>query len=147
MAAKSPTFDNDLLKLIFQATGIANIADNTATAPLTSLYVSLHTADPSATAGYTQATSEVAYTGFARVAVARSSTGFTVTNNSVSPAAAISFTAGPSGMTAQTATYFSVGVASSGATKVLYSGPISPSIAISAGVTPQLGTATAVTES
>ena len=43
---KSSTFDNDWLKLIFNATAIANIADNAATSPLTNLYVALHTADP-----------------------------------------------------------------------------------------------------
>lgn len=42
---KSITFDNDFLKLIFNATAIANIADNAATAPLTNIYLSLHTAD------------------------------------------------------------------------------------------------------
>ena len=40
MAAKGSTFSNDLLKLIFNATAIANIADNAASGPLTNLYVS-----------------------------------------------------------------------------------------------------------
>jgi hypothetical protein len=40
------TFENDIAKLIFNATAIANIADNAASSPLTSLYVALHTADP-----------------------------------------------------------------------------------------------------
>jgi len=144
---KSTTFDNDWLKLIFQGTNIANLADNTATSPLSNLYVALHTADPGA--GGTQSTNEVT-TGqmntYARVAVARSSGGWTVTSNSVSPAATISFSTMASG-TGATATYWSVGVASSGATKILYSGAISPSIVISAGVTPQLTTASAITES
>jgi len=139
---KSTTFDNDFLKLIFQATGISNLADNTVTSPLTNLYVALHTADP--TAGGTQSSNEVAYTSYARVAVLRTSGGWTVTSNSVSPAATIQFPA-CTGLTA-TATYWSVGVASSGATKILYSGSISPSISIATGVTPQLTTASAVTE-
>ena len=145
---KSSTFDNDLLKLIFQASGIANIADNTATSPLTNLYVALHTADPSTTAGTgtlgTQNASEIAYTGYARVAVARTSGGWTVTGGSVSPAAAISFPAGSGG--SGTATFFSIGVASSGPTKILYSGAISPSIVCGSGVTPQLTAASTVTE-
>jgi hypothetical protein len=37
-------------------------------------------------------------------------------------------------------------VAASGASKILYSGPISPTIAVSTGVTPQLTTASTVTE-
>jgi hypothetical protein len=44
--SKSNAFENDLLKLIFNATAIANLADNAASSPLTNLYVSLHTADP-----------------------------------------------------------------------------------------------------
>ena len=39
------TFENDLAKLIFQAVAIANLADNAASAPLTNLWLSLHTAD------------------------------------------------------------------------------------------------------
>lgn len=140
--SKGNTFENDFLKLIFNATAIANIADNAASSPLTNLYVSLHTADPGE-AG-TQATSECAYTSYARVAVARTSGGWTVTNNNVSPAANIDFPQ-CTGST-ETASYMGIGVASSGATKLLYSGTITPNIAISNGVTPRLTTATAITE-
>jgi hypothetical protein len=140
--SKSDTFENDWLKLIFNATAIANIADNAATSPLTNLYVALHTADPGETG--TQSTSEAAYTSYARVAVARTSGGWTVTNNSVSPAANIDFPACTGGTA--TITYFSVGVASSGATKILYSGAVSPSISVSTGVTPRLTTASTITE-
>ena len=142
MAGKSDTFENDLLKLIFQATAVANIADNAATSPLTNLYVSLHTADPGE-AG-TQSTSEATYTSYARVAVARTSGGWTVTGNSVSPAAAITFPAATGGTS--TITHFAIGVAASGATKVLYSGTVSPSITVANGITPQLTTSTVITE-
>jgi hypothetical protein len=140
--SKGNTYENDLLKLIFNGTAIANIADNAASSPLTSLYVSLHTADPGEAGS--QTTSECAYTSYARVAVARDGTGWTVTNNSVSPAADISFPAATGG--SETATYFGVGTASSGAGKLLYSGSISPTIAISSGVTPKLTTATTIQE-
>ena len=140
---KSTTFNNDLLKLIFNATAISNIADNAATAPLTNLYVALHTADP--TAAGTQSSSEITYTSYARVAVARTTGGWTAsTVSSTSPVAAITFPAGTGG--SGTATFFSIGVASSGATKILYSGSISPSIVTGNGVTPQLTTSTTVTE-
>ena len=142
MAGKSDTFENDWLKLIFQATAIANIADNAASSPLTNLYVALHTADP--TDAGVQNASEATYTGYARVAVARSAGGWTVTGSSVSPAAAISFGACTAGT--NTITHWSVGVASSGATKILYAGAVTPSISVSAGVTPQLTTASTVTE-
>lgn len=142
MAGKSDTFENDWLKLVFNATAIANLADNAATGPLTNLFVALHTADPGE-AG-TQTTSEATYTGYARVSVARTVGGWTVTGNSVSPVAAISFGACTAGT--NTITHFSVGVASTGSTKVLYAGAISPTISVSAGVTPQLTTASTITE-
>lgn len=140
--SKGDTFENDWLKLIFQATAIANIADNAATSPLTNLYVSLHTADP-ADAG-NQTTNETAYTSYARVAVARTSGGWTVTGNSVSPAANIDFPACTGGTA--TITHFGIGTASSGTGKLLYIGTVSPNISVSSGVTPRLTTASTVTE-
>lgn len=140
--SKGNTFENDLMKLIFNATAIANIADNAASSPLTTLQVSLHTADPGEAGD--QTTSEVAYTSYARVAVNRNSGGWTVTNNSVSPAANIDFPAGTGG--SGTVTHFAVGTASSGAGKLLYSGTVTPNIVCGNGVTPRLTTATAITE-
>jgi hypothetical protein len=143
--SKGNTFENDLLLLIFNNTGAALIGDATGLRGSTvagSLFVALHTADPGETGD--QTTNEVAYTGYGRVAVARSGAGWTVAANSVSPAANIDFGACTAGTA--TATHFSVGTASTGTGKVLYKGAISPSIAISAGVTPRLTTATAITE-
>lgn len=142
MAGKSDTFENDWLKLIFQATAIANIADNAASSPLANLYIALHTADP--TDAGVQTASEATYTGYARVAVARTAGGWTVTGSSVSPVAAISFGACTAGT--NTITHWSVGVASSGGSKILYSGAVTPNISVSNGVTPQLTTASTVTE-
>jgi hypothetical protein len=135
------TFENDLAKLIFQATAIANIADNAAASPLTNLYYGLHTADPGE-AG-TQTTSEAAYTSYARVAAARSAGGFTVTNNVVNPAATVSFPAATGG--SETETYFQVGTASSSTGKLIVSGTVTPSLVIASGTTPSLSTATAIT--
>lgn len=140
--SKSNTFENDLLKLIFQATAIANLADNAASSPLTNLSVALHTSDPGE-AG-TQNTNEASYTSYARVSVARTSGGWTVTNNSVSPAANITFPTATGG--AQTITHWSVGPTGGGATKIFYSGTVTPNIAVSTGVTPQLTTASTITE-
>ena len=94
--SKGDTFENDWLKLVFNATAIANMADNAATSPLTNLYVSLHTADPGESGS--QTTSEVAYTSYARVAVARTSGGWTVTANSVSPVAKEGYKAAEKGL-------------------------------------------------
>jgi hypothetical protein len=140
--SKGNTFENDLLRLIFNATAIANLADNAAASPLTNLQVSLHTGDPGE--GGDQTTSEIAYTSYARVAVARTTGGWTVTANSVSPVAAINFPAGTGG--SGTATHWAVGTAASGTGKVLYSGTITPSIVCGNGITPQLTTASTITE-
>jgi hypothetical protein len=140
--SKGNTFEGEILALIFNATAIANIADNAASSPLASLYVSLHTGDPGEAGS--QTTSECAYTSYARVAVTRSGAGWTVTNNSTSPAANIDFPAATGGT--ETATYAAVGTASSGAGKILYKGAISPNISISSGVTPRLTTASTITE-
>ena len=135
------TFENDVLKLIFNATAIANIADNAASAPLTNLYASLHTADPGEAGD--QTTNEATYTSYARVAVARTTGGWTVTNNSVSPVAAITFPAGTGG--SGTVTYAAIGTASSGAGKLLFRGTVTPNIVTGNGVTPQLTTASTIT--
>ena len=45
-----------------------------------------------------------------------------------------------------TAAYFAVGTASSGTGEILHTGPLSPTINISTGVTPQLTTGTTITE-
>lgn len=140
--SKSNTFENDFLKLIFNATAIANIADNAGTSPLTNLYVSLHTADPGEAGD--QSTNEIAYTSYARVAVARTSGGWTITANSVSPAAAINFPAGTGGT--GTATHFGVGTDASGTGKLLYSGTITPNIVTGAGITPQLTSGSTISE-
>jgi len=140
--SKGNIFENDLLKLIFNATAIANIADNASASPLTNLYVSLHTADPGEAGD--QTTSEATYTSYARVAVARTTGGWTVTNNSVSPVANIDFPAGTGG--SGTVTHFGVGTAVSGAGKLLYSGTVTPNIVTGNGVTPRLTTASTVTE-
>lgn len=131
MGSKGAVYSNDLLKLIFNATPISNIADNSSTSPLTSLYLSLHTAQP--TPGGTQATSEVSYPSYARRSIARSTAGFVVTGQGVSLAAASTFPSSTAGSTTQTATYFGIGVSSTAAGKILYSGLITPSLSIVGG--------------
>lgn len=139
---KGSTWSNELLALLFNATTAPNIAINASSAPLTVLYVSLHTANPGA--GGNQTTSEAAYTSYARVSVARTSGGWTVTGASVSPVANISFPACTGGT--ETETYWGIGAASSGAGTLLYSGTLTPNIAVSSGVTPVITTASTVTE-
>lgn len=134
--SKGNTFENDLMLLIFNNTNAANIGDATGlrgSSTAGSLYVALHTGDPGE--GGAQNTSECAYTSYARVAVARSGVGFTVTNNAVENAAAVTFPTATGGT--ETATHFSVGTSSSGAGKILYKGALTASLAISNGITPE----------
>ena len=143
--SKSNTWENDLLLLVFNNTTASLIGDATGivgSSTAGNLYVSLHTADPGE-AG-TQTTNECAYTSYARVSVARSGAAWVVTNNEVVPAASITFPTATGG--SETATYFGVGTATAGAGKLLYSGTVSPNIAISNGITPVLNTSTKITE-
>lgn len=130
-----------IMSLIFNATAWANMADNAGTSPQTDIAVALHTADPGEAGD--MSTSEVAYTSYAREDVARTSGGWTVTDNSVSPAANIDFTAGTGG--SGTVTHFSTGKTGGGATAIHMSGTVTPNIVTGSGVTPRLTTATALT--
>lgn len=132
MSATNTTEDN-ILKIIFNATNWATIADNASSTPSTNLYVSLHTADPGETGS--QTTSESAYTSYARVAVARTTGGWTVSNPTVSNAAAVTFPACTGG--SSTVTHFGIGLSSGGAGTLLFSGALTASLAVSNGITPQ----------
>lgn len=141
--SKSDTFENDLLKLIFNGTAIANLADNASSSPLTNLFVALHSADPGE--GGNQTTNEITYTGYARVSVSRTSGGWTITGNSVSPTAAIEF-GEMTGGTPGTATHATIGTAASGTGKVLYRGALNPTISFNVGVVPRIRTTSTITE-
>lgn len=131
----SDTFENDLMKLIFQAVAISNIADNAAGSPLSVLYISLHTADPGDAGA--QNTSEATYTSYARVSVARTSGGFAVSGNTVSNVATVSFPSCTGG--SNSVSHFGIGTNISGAGKLLASGQLTSPLAVSSGVTPQFG--------
>ena len=124
-----------LLDLLFLNTNFANIGDATGLRGSTaagSYYVALHTADPGEAGN--QGTNEVAYTGYARVAVPRTAGGFSRAASVISNVAAVQFgecTAGTA-----TATHFSVGLASAGAGVILFSAPLAAARSISAGITP-----------
>jgi hypothetical protein len=143
--SKSNTWENGLLLLLFNNTNFAAIGDATGlrgSSTAGTFYVSLHTADPGE-AG-TQATNEASYGAYARVSVPRSGSNWTVTGNTVNPAALIAFPNCTSGT--NTITHFGIGTAISGAGVLLYKGTVSPNIAVSSGVTPRLTTATAISE-
>ena len=144
MAGLSDAAETQLLQLFFNNTNYAFVGDTTGlrgSSTAGSFYLSLHTADPG-DAGTVQ-TSEITYTSYARVAVARSSAGFTVSGNSVVLAATVSFPAGTGG--SGTATHWGLSYVASGAGQIILSGPITPNIVCGNGITPQLTTATAIT--
>lgn len=146
MAGKGSGFANSLLALLFQNTALAGIGDAGGLQPSVgtgSLYISLHTADPGP--GGNQGTSEIAYTGYGRVALARTSGAWTITGNTVDPVANILFGA-MSGGAGGTVTYWAMGTALSGAGILLYSGQVSPNIVVVTGVTPELTTGSMLTE-
>jgi hypothetical protein len=132
-------FETALLQLYFNNTDHANVGDaaglqNSATAG--SFYVSLHTADPGETGN--QTTSEATYTSYARVAVARSAGGWTVSGNNVSNAAAINFPACTGG--SNTITHFGIGSDTSGTGNLFFKGALTASLAVSTGIAPSFAT-------
>jgi hypothetical protein len=136
------TTENAILDLIFSATNWANYADNASSSPQTNIHVALHTGDPGDTG--TMSTSEAGYTNYVRVNVARSNGWAAASGGSVSPAANIDVAS--SGAAGSTITHFSTGKTGGGATAILWSGTVTPNIAIgAAGVIPRLTTASTIT--
>jgi len=136
----SDTFENDWLLLVFNNTNIANIGDATGLRGSTtagSLFVSWHTADPGESGS--QTTSEAAYTGYGRIAVARSGSGWTVSGSSVSNTSAV--TGNQNTGSTETERFWAIGTSSSGAGKVLFRGHLGTApIAFTAAVTGNLFT-------
>lgn len=128
-----------ILSLYFENANHANIGDATGvqgSGTAGSFYISLHTADPGETGN--QTTSEATYTSYARVAVARSTSGWTVATADPATAkndAAISFPQATGG--SDTITYFAIGTDSTGVGNLLFSGILDASLAVSNGITPE----------
>lgn len=133
--------------LLLNAVAIPNIADNAGTAPLTDLYAAMHTASPAV--GGSQTTSEAAYTSYARVAVPRDGTRWTVADLVATLVSDINFPEATGGT--ETLTHFSIGTDASGAGNVLYFGEIkdsggtAKSIAVSDGTAPRIKSGSLVT--
>jgi hypothetical protein len=118
----------DLLELVFNNTDFENIGDATGLRGSTaagSFYIALFTADPTATGS---TANEATYTGYARVAVARNSGGFTISSTNVSNTAAITFGECTAG--SNTITHFAIMTAISGGDMIIR-GALSSSLAVS----------------
>lgn len=135
-----------LLDLLFTNANWGNVGDTTGlrgASTAGSYYIALHTADP--TDAGTQASSEATYTSYARVAVTRAGGSWTRTGTSptqISNAAIVNFPTCTGG--SNTVTHFSVGVASSGATAIICSGPLGASQSVVNGTTPSFAIGTLI---
>jgi hypothetical protein len=126
--------ETKLLSLIFENADAANIGDATglrgsSTAGV--FWISLHTGDPGETGD--QTTSEATYTDYARVSVARSTAGWTVTSGVADNDGAITFPAASGG--SSTVTHFGIGSDQTAAGNLNLSGTTN-SLAVTTGVTP-----------
>ena len=136
----SNAFETEILDLIFNNAAIANIGDAGGLQPSAtagSLYVSLHTSNPDEAGN--QGTGETVYTNYARVGVARSGAGWTISGNTATNAAIIEFA--QCGATGATITHVGIGVSpTTGDTGVLlFSGQLSSPLAVANLIKPQFG--------
>jgi hypothetical protein len=130
--SKTNSLETSILALIFNGTSITGIADNASIGPLTDLYVSLHSADPGEAGA--QNTSELAYTGYARVATGRTSSEWQVSGSTACNTIAVTF--GQCTASSGVATYFGIGSSSSGVGTLYFSGVLTAALTITAGITP-----------
>lgn len=130
-------FENKLLSLIFENANAANIGDATGLRGSTGagdFRISLHTATLGEASE--QNTSEAAYTSYARVAVARSSAGWSVAAGVADNDSAIVFPACTGG--SETETDFGIGSDAAGAGNLNMYGAFTNSLAVSNGITPDI---------
>lgn len=125
----SDDFENELSKFLFQ-----NISPPHVPGGLTTLYVALHTADPGE-AGI-QTTNETSYTNYARVAVSRDASGFSVSGGIATNVADVIFPA--CGATGATLTHFSIQTTASGSGgSLVMSGPLTAPFLVSTSIQPK----------
>jgi hypothetical protein len=142
----SNTMESAILSLLLENTNIANVGDSTGlrgSSVAGSVYVALHTADPGEAGD--QTASECTFTGYARVAVARGSATWTASGTAptqITNDATIAFAACSAG--SNSATYFSVGLVSGGASAIIFRGALTAPLAISVGITPSFAAGTLV---
>lgn len=147
--SKSNAFERSFLSHVLLNQAIANVGDAGGLLPSATagnLYVALHTADPGE-AG-TAATNEATYTGYARATVARSGAGFTVdgADGIASFAADVPFPQRSDSGATEVLTHFSITVAASGASVILWSGLLSPAFHVDQGETPSINAGQVITE-
>lgn len=133
----------DLFKLVFHNTACALLGDAVGllgSSVAGNIYVSLHTADPGRSGAQTK--NEANYSGYARVAVPRSSARWTITviDSDIGPvrvsnATLVAFPEATGGE--NQIKYAAVGTSASGTGKMLYSGKLVTKIPVVAGIIPE----------
>ncbi len=124
--AKGNTSITDLLNLIFNATALPGGWTG-------NLYLALHTADP--TASGNQLSNEATYGSYARVTVVRTAGGWTVSGQQAVNLNLLQFPTCTSGT--NTITHVSIGLASSGAGQIVYSGALTTPLPVATTIQPQ----------
>ena len=130
-------FEDDLLDLIFTNIAAPNVGDASGLQPSAtagSFYISLHTGNL-ADSDSAQTVNEAAYTSYARKAVARSTSAWTVAAGVVDNDTAITFPQATGG--SETETYMGIGSALSGTGVLQMYGALTASLAVSSGITPE----------
>ena len=139
--SKKDTFEDGILKLIFQNANLANIGDATGLRGATAagnFYIALFTAVPTDSTQGTEVTA-TGYNTYARVAVVRSGSGWTVAGTNptnCSNTAAITFPQ----CTANSCTVSSFAICKSStlnADDAIYWGDLTSNLAVSNGITPE----------
>lgn len=149
MASKTAVSQYGLLRLIF--CGLTTHTSWAATAGSTAIWVSLHTADPGEAAS---TAAEGGYTAYARAQTDRSTVGTSPfgwavssgTLATVAPVGAVTF---PQVATTSTGTFTHAAIwpsSNATSTQAIYVATISPNISFGQNVTPQITTASSITE-
>jgi hypothetical protein len=131
--SKGNTTEGELVAFIFRGTSVPWSGNG-------NFFVAMHTADPGE--GGNQTTNEAAYTGYARVAVARDAGGWALSGNQASNAAEVTFPECTGGT--ETLTHFSIGLAGTSTSQIIYKGALTDNLAISNLITPRFPVGTLV---
>ncbi len=131
--------EDDVLDLLMTNVAAPNIGDAAGLLPsaaANNFHISLHTGNTLAETDTLQNVAEAAYTGYGRVAVARTTAGWTInTPGNADNDAAITFGISTSGP--ETETDVGLGFATSGATVLTMFGSLAADLIVNNGVTPE----------
>ena len=149
MSAKTAVMQYGNLRLLFS--GLAGNTSWAATAGTTAIWLSLHTADPGEAAS---TASEGGYAAYARAQTDRSTVGtspfgWAVSSGTVATVAPVGTVNFPQVATTSTGTFTHCAVwptSNATSTQAYYYGTISPNINFGQNVTPQITTASSITE-